>query len=109
MKVIKRDGKSVDYDREKVRIAIGKANICVPEDDRITDRQIENIIKYIESLNKKRMLVEDIQDVIEQKLMGLGKYALSKEYITYRYTRELVRKANTTDESILGLIKKAEK
>ena len=109
MKVIKRDGKSVDYDREKVRIAIGKANICVPEDDRITDRQIENIIKYIESLNKKRMLVEDIQDVIEQKLMGLGKYALSKEYITYRYTRSLVRKANTTDESILSLIKNSNK
>lgn len=109
MKVIKRDGKSVDYDREKVRIAIGKANICVPEDDRITDRQIENIIKYIESLNKKRMLVEDIQDVIEQKLMGLGKYALSKEYITYRYTRALVRKANTTDESILSLIKNSNK
>ena len=109
MKVIKRDGKSVDYDREKVRIAIRKANICVPEDDRITDRQIENIIKYIESLNKKRMLVEDIQDVIEQKLMGLGKYALSKEYITYRYTRALVRKANTTDESILSLIKNSNK
>ena len=109
MKVIKRDGKSVDYDREKVRIAIGKANICVPEDDRITDRQIENIIKYIESLNKKRMLVEDIQDVIEHKLMGLGKYALSKEYSTYRYTRALVRKSNTTDESILSLIKNTNK
>ena len=65
MKVIKRDGKSVDYDREKVRIAIGKANICVPENDRITDRQVENIIKYIEGLNKKRMVVEDIQDIIE--------------------------------------------
>lgn len=107
MKVIKRDGKSVDYDREKVRIAIGKANICVPEDDRVTDRQIENIIKYIEGLNKKRMVVEDIQDIIEEKLMTLNKFALAKEYITYRYTRALVRKANTTDESILSLIKNA--
>ncbi len=109
MKVIKRDGKSVDYDREKIRIAIGKANVCVPEDDRITDRQIENIIKYIEGLNKKRMVVEDIQDLIEEKIMGLGKYALAKEYITYRYTRALVRKANTTDESILSLIKNTNK
>ena len=109
MKVIKRDGKSVDYDREKIRIAIGKANECVSEDDRITDRQIENIIKYIEGLKKKRMLVEDIQDVIEQKIMGLGKYALAKEYITYRYTRALVRKSNTTDESILSLIKNTNK
>ena len=109
MKVIKRDGKSVSYDREKIRIAVGKANICVPEDDRVTDRQIENIIKYIEGLNKKRMLVEDIQDLIEEKIMGLGKYALAKEYITYRYTRALVRKANTTDESILSLIKNSNK
>ena len=109
MKVIKRDGKSVDFDREKVKVAIGKANEQVAEEDRITDRQIENIVKYIESFKKKRMLVEDIQDVIEQKLMSLDKYALAKEYITYRYTRALVRKSNTTDESILSLIKNTNK
>ena len=109
MKIVKRDGKIVDYDREKIRIAIGKANNCVMEDDRISDRQIENIIKYIESLNKKRMLVEDVQDIIEEKLMGLNKYALAKEYITYRYTRALVRKSNTTDETILSLIKNTNK
>ena len=109
MKVIKRDGKSVDFDREKIRIAIGKANEQVAEEDRITDRQIENIIKYIEKLNKKRILVEDIQDIIEEKIMSLSKYALAKEYITYRYTRALVRKSNTTDESILSLIKNANK
>lgn len=109
MKVIKRDGKSVDFDREKVRIAIGKANISVSEEDRITSRQVENIVKHIEGLKKKRMLVEDIQDVIEQKIMSLGKYALAKEYITYRYTRALVRKANTTDESILSLIRNTNK
>ena len=56
-------------------------------------------------LNKKRILVEDIQDIIEEKLMSLRKFALAKEYITYRYTRALVRKSNTTDESILSLIK----
>ena len=109
MKVVKRDGKSVDFDREKVRIAIRKANDCVAEDDRVTERQIENIVKYIEGLKKKRMLVEDIQDIIEQKLMSLDKYALAKEYITYRYTRALVRKSNTTDESILSLIKNTNK
>ena len=109
MKVVKRDGKSVDFDREKIRVAIRKANECVSEDDRISDRQIENIVKYIESLKKKRMLVEDIQDIIEQKIMSLDKYALAKEYITYRYTRALVRKSNTTDESILSLIKNSNK
>ena len=109
MKVIKRDGKSVDFDREKIRSAIGKANIEVAEDERLSDRQIENIIKHIESLNKRRILVEDIQDIIEQKIMGLSKYSLAKEYITYRYTRALVRKSNTTDESILSLIKNTNK
>lgn len=109
MKIVKRDGKTVDYDREKIRVAVGKANDSVPEEDRITSRQVENIIKYIEGLKKKRMLVEDVQDLIEQKLMSLDKYALAKEYITYRYTRALVRKANTTDESILSLIKNANK
>lgn len=109
MKIVKRDGKIVDYDREKIRIAIGKANDSVPEEDRITSRQVENIIKYIEGLKKKRMLVEDVQDLIEQKLMSLDKYVLAKEYITYRYTRALVRKANTTDESILSLIKNSNK
>lgn len=109
MKVIKRDGKSVDFDPEKIRIAIGKANACVAEDERITDRQTENIVKYIMGLKKRRMLVEDIQDIIEEELMGLNKFALAKEYITYRYTRALVRKANTTDESILSLIKNTNK
>lgn len=109
MKIVKRDGKTVDYDREKIRVAIGKANDTVPEEDRITSRQVENIIKYIEGLKKKRMLVEDVQDLIEQKLMSLDKYVLAKEYITYRYTRALVRKANTTDESILSLIKNSNK
>ena len=85
MKVIKRNGKGVDYDRDKIRIAIGKANETVIEEERVTSRQIENIIKYIEGLNKKRMLVEDIQDIIEEKLMSLNKFSLAKNYIIYRY------------------------
>ena len=109
MKVIKRDGSSVDYDSSKIRIAINKANSNVNEDERVSDIQIKNIIKYIESLRKRRMLVEDIQDIIEEKLMSINKFALAKEYITYRYTRALVRKSNTTDESILTLIKNSNK
>lgn len=105
MKVIKRDGRAVDYDRQKIAIAIGKANNEVPQEERATKDQINGIMEYIESLNRKRMLVEDIQDVIEQKLMSLGRFALAKKYIVYRYTRALVRKANTTDESILGIIR----
>ena len=109
MKVIKRDGSSVDYDPSKIRIAINKANANVNEDERASETQIKNIIKYIESLRKRRMLVEDIQDIIEEKLMSINKFALAKEYITYRYTRALVRKSNTTDESILTLIKNSNK
>ena len=104
MKIIKRDGTIVDYDPEKIRIAIGKANNEVEEQERISDKEINEIIKYIESLNKKRLLVEDIQDIIEKKLMAYGKYVLAKTYIVYRYTRALVRKANTTDQSIKELI-----
>lgn len=64
MKVIKRDGRAVDYDRKKIEIAIGKANNEIKESERVTKEEIKNIIEYIESLKKKRMLVEDIQDII---------------------------------------------
>ncbi len=109
MKIVKRDGKIVEYDSDKIRIAIGKANAEVPENRRATENQIETIIKYIEGLKKKRMLVEDVQDIIEEKLMEMDKFELAKEYIVYRYTRALVRKSNTTDESILSLIKSSNK
>ena len=104
MKIVKRDGHIVDYCPEKIELAIKKANEEVAEEDRVSDIQIRNIVKYVEGLKKKRMLVEDIQDIIEYRLMALGKYVLAKEYITYRYTRELVRKSNTTDLSIKELI-----
>ena len=104
MKIIKRDGNVVDYNPDKIRIAIQKANNEVTGKDKITKSQVEDIIKYIEDLHKSRILVEDIQDIIEQKLMEFGLYPLAKKYITYRYTRELVRKANTTDQSIKELI-----
>ncbi len=104
MKIIKRDGHMVDYCPEKIESAIMKANLEVEEEDQASGTQIRNIIKYIEGLGKKRMLVEDIQDIIERKLMSIGKYELAKRYITYRYTRELVRKSNTTDLAIKELI-----
>ena len=104
MKVIKRDGHMVEWCPEKIEIAIEKANKEVEEDEQASSTQIKNIIKYIENLGKKRILVEDIQDIIEMKLMSIGKYNLAKKYITYRYTRELVRKSNTTDLAIKELI-----
>ena len=104
MKVIKRDGHMVEWCPEKIEMAIEKANAEVEEEDQASSVQIKNIIKYIEKLRKKRILVEDIQDIIEIKLMSIGKYALAKKYITYRYTRELVRKSNTTDLAIKELI-----
>ena len=104
MKVIKRDGHMVDWCPEKIEIAVEKANKEVVEEDQASSIQIKNIIKYIEQLGKKRILVEDIQDIIERKLMSIGKYELAKKYITYRYTRELVRKSNTTDLAIKELI-----
>lgn len=109
MKVIKRDGHTVTYDRSKIITAIKKANAEVEPCEKVTDEKIEEIVESIESKNRPRMLVEDIQDIIEQKLMADGKFILAKTYIIYRYTRELVRKANTTDDSILSLIKNRNK
>ena len=105
MKVIKRDGRAVDYDRAKIQVAIEKANKEVKPKERASKEDIKKIVEYIEELNKKRMLVEDIQDIIEEKLMEIEKYELAKKYIVYRYTRALVRKQNTTDETILGIIR----
>ncbi len=104
MKVIKRDGNIVEYNPEKIKIAIEKANEEVSRKDKATEKEIQEIIDYVEDLRKTRILVEDIQDIIEEKLMSFGKYELAKKYITYRYTRALVRKANTTDQSIKELI-----
>lgn len=109
MKVIKRNGRLVDYDRNKIFVAIQKANEGVDSDDKINEEKIYNIIAAIESRGLSTMQVEDIQDIIEERLMAEKKYALAKTYIKYRYTRELVRKANTTDDSIMSLIKNSNK
>lgn len=109
MRIIKRDGREVNYNRSKIIMAISKANAEVPEEEKIAEEKIEEIVSYVEGRNRKRMLVEDIQDIIEQRLMAEGKFDLAKAYIIYRYKRELVRRANTTDESILSLIKNSNK
>ena len=109
MKVIKRDGRQVEYDRNKIAVAIEKANAGVDASERIAEEKIYNIIASIEARGASTMQVEDIQDIIEQKLMAEKKFALAKNYIKYRYTRELVRKANTTDDSIMSLIKNSNK
>ncbi len=109
MKVIKRDGSTVDFDRSKIVTAIRKANDAVEPEERISEEGIEEIVSYIESKKRKRFLVEDIQDIVEEKLMEAEKFALAKAYIIYRYNRALVRKANTTDESILSLLRNTNK
>ena len=109
IKVIKRDGTIVDYDRSKIKLAIQKANAEVPEEDRIQEARIDSIIDSIEARRRQRLLVEDIQDMVEQALVAENKFLLAKTYIIYRYTRALVRKQNTTDESILSLLRNEHK
>ena len=109
MNVIKRDGSVVQYDRSKIVIALTKANDAVEEHEKATHEQIDAIADFITNKQKTRILVEDIQDMVEFKLMEIGKFALAKAYIIYRYNRAMVRKANTTDDSILSLIKNSNK
>ena len=109
MKVIKRDGRVVDYDRNKIIVAIQKANAEVDKNEQVNEEKIDSIVAGIENKHVDNMMVEDIQDMIEQKLMSEGKFELAKKYIIYRYTREMVRRANTTDDSIMSLIKNSNK
>ena len=107
MKVIKRNGSEVVFDISKIITAITKANDAVDESERMTPMQIRRIAEAVE-LNCIRMNrapgVEEIQDLVEKQIMAHGAYEVAKVYITYRYTRNLVRRSNTTDERILSLI-----
>ena len=96
MKVIKRDNSVVDFDKSKIVTAIKKANEAVDFEDRATDAQISEIVDDIASRHRRRILVEDIQDMVEEKLMEMQKFQLMKAYILYRYERALIRKANTS-------------
>lgn len=104
IKVIKRDGQLVDFDKQKIVNAIEKANKEVDKSEQATELEIREIIEGIESQGIDKISVEDIQDIIEKSLMELDRQELSKKYIIYRYKRELVRKANTTDKTIKELI-----
>ncbi len=109
MKVIKRDGRKVEYDSDKIVIAISQANKEVGGKDKISRESIEFITKYIESLDKATMSVEDIQDIVERKLMEFSKFTLAKKYILYREKHNMIRQANSTDESILSLVRNSNK
>ena len=107
MKIIKRSGAEVIFDPEKIIVAISKANDSVVPSARMTPIQIKRIAEDVESaaLNINRSLsVEEIQDMVEDQIMNQRAFEVARRYITYRYTRALVRKSNTTDEQILSLI-----
>ena len=107
MKLIKRNGSEVIFDREKIVVAVTKANEAVSESHRITAEDIDNIALEVERLCLTMVRsagVEEIQDLVEKEIMKLGAFDLAKAYITYRYKRELVRKSNTTDDKIMSLI-----
>ncbi len=107
MKIIKRSGAEVDFDPQKIVIAVTKANESVVPSERMSEVQIRRIAEDVESaaLNVNRSLsVEEIQDMVEDQIMNQRAFDVARRYITYRYTRALVRKSNTTDEQILSLI-----
>lgn len=107
MKIIKRSGAEVAFDESKIVAAVGKANASVEESKRLTKEQIEtigrNVTKQAER-SPRALNVEEIQDLVEDEIMDLKKFDVARKYITYRYTRQLVRKSNTTDDQILSLI-----
>ena len=107
MKIIKRNGAEVPFDIQKIEVAVTKANNSVAEADRMTPVQIRRIAESVELQCQKMNrapTVEEIQDMVEHHIMAHGAFEVAKHYITYRYTRSLVRKSNTTDDKILSLI-----
>ena len=109
MKVIKRDGKKVEFDPNKIVVAISKANREVIGNEKASIQNINYIVEAIEKLELNEIGIEKIQDQIERKLMELGKYELAKRYMLYREKRSIIRQTNTTDESILSLIRNTNK
>lgn len=107
MKIIKRSGVEAAFDRSKITAAVTKANESVAQGKRLTKKQIELIgdnVTEIASNRRRALSVEEIQDIVENQIMDLKAFDVARKYITYRYTRQLVRKSNTTDEQILSLI-----
>ena len=107
MKIIKRSGMEVDFDVTKIAAAVRKANDSVVDYEKISEDEIVKLSETIENACSNMQhtpTVEDIQDMVENQLMSMKKFTLARNYITYRYRRELVRKSNTTDDQILSLI-----
>ena len=107
MKIIKRNGSEMPFDITKIAAAITKANDVVREEEQLTPIQIRRISESVELACEKlsrSVAVEEIQDLVEDKIMAHGAFEVAKKYITYRYTRTLVRQSNTTDDKILSLI-----
>jgi len=107
MKIIKRSGMEVAFDLNKIMTAVEKANRSVVEEERLTDEQIRRISGQVEAecgSVSRALSVEEIQDLVEDQIMSEGAYAVARNYITYRYKRALVRKANSTDKQILSLL-----
>jgi len=109
VKVQKRDGRIVEYNADKITAAIKKANVEVDNSQKVSDDLIEEAIGNVEKTDKEVIPVETIQDIIEKTLVAHNKYVLAKKYMIYRYQRSLLRKSNTTDESILKLIRNENK
>ena len=107
MKIIKRNGAEVIFDRDKIVMAVTKANDAVEDKYRMTPLQIQRITENVQ-ISCEQMgrspSVEEIQDLVEKSIMAHGAFEVAKEYITYRYTRSLLRQSNTTDDRILSLI-----
>lgn len=106
MKIIKRNGSEATFDVEKIIVAVSKANAACDKKE-LSQSQIEDIAEFIEfKINKahRAMSVEEIQDMVEDQIMAQGAFEVARRYVKYRYTRSLIRKANTTDNQILSLI-----
>ena len=107
MLIIKRNGSEETFDINKILNAVSKANVTAEDSLRLSDVQIREIAESVtESCRRMRRTptVEEIQDMVEDRIMAMGAFEVARHYITYRYTRSLVRKSNTTDERILSLI-----
>ena len=107
MKVIKRDGSEVKFNQNKIKIAVSKANQEVDDIHKLNNAQINAIAKNVTdkaSSLKRAVSVEEIQDMVETSIMEMRGYEVAQKYVRYRYKRDLIRKANSTDDKILSLI-----
>ena len=107
MRIIKRSGMEVEFDLKKIESAVSRANVSVEENERLTEEQLKDICDAVQEFCQNMSHspnVEEIQDLVEQEIMMHQAYAVAKNYITYRYKRALVRKANSTDQQILSLL-----